>query len=670
MRSDDLPTVVRQVSWWDEDDGDRSGDMVSRVVKQIRDRHRWRFDADTFHAGLYAGNCNAGGVLMAPGSDYSYTPSTKPRNVCRMAVDTFCSKITKHRPLPKVQTSMGNWKQQKKSKKTTQWVEGAMYQIRFFERWDPLWVRDSGIFGRGVLKVARRGRNRACIERVFPWEYLIDEWDARYGEPRNCYHIVTMDLGKALALYGKKQDDESDEECEERCDAIKRAATTDPKDDWTWQGECDTTVVRVRLAHAYHICDDIDAHDDDDAHECNGCHDTVILGGPRIEREPFDWPEFPYEQLNYSDPIAGAIGMGLCEMLEGWQEAIDVGHSTLEECVRTVGGAIFLVDNNADLPAAKFMNGGVAVIKKRAGSQVQAITPAPVHPMLMQLEQQRPIDALSEFGFSQMSTQAQRPPGITSGVGLNMLDDIEDERRLPQGRQREAAIAGIARKLMLIAKDIAKDEGEMAVQVPMAKGLLPLKWSEVSLDDFQLRVFPASWLPQTPAAKLEVLNFLFDREIIDRDEFRRLFGGPDYEWELDLVTADRLNVDEKLEAIYDAETPEELQYAEQVATPNNYQDPTWAMQRAQQRYNQGQNEGLPPENQAALRRYMVACKNLLAANAPAPDPMAAPMAPPGQGPMPMPGPAGMAPPGAPMPPGMPPGPPMMNGAPPMGPMPQ
>lgn len=650
----------KNIAWWDEDDPVRGGSMASSVIKTIRDRYKWRYDADMHRAGLYSGDCNYGGALMTPYGDYAYRPATRPRNIAGMATDTYVAAVAKLRPMPKVQTSMGNWAQQKRAKKASQFIEGAFHMSRFVEKYDMRWKRDSAIYDRGgIVKTVRRGKNRVGVERILPWEFLTDEWDARHGEPRNCYEIVTMDLGRALALFGKKQEDESDEDCEKRCDAIRKAARSEPQDEWTWEGEIgDSTVVKVRMAHCYHICDYIEDHDDDVDHECNGRHDIVILGGPRLQREDFDWDEFPYQILQYRDPQAGDIGQSLVGMAEGWQETADTRHDTVEECMRTVGGTIFVVDNNCDVPNAKFQNGGIAVIRKKPGSQITPVTPAPIHPMVLQSEQMVPQEAMNEFGFSQMASQGSKPAGLNSGEAIRAYEDVGDTRRLPQAHNIEQAYAGLGRKFMLLARDIAKAEGEMQVLVPMAKGLLPLKWSEVKLDDFQVRVMPSSWLPQHPAARLEVLNFLFDRQLVTPEEFRLLFAGADYEWELDLRTAEHRNVDEKLEAVYDAENQEELAFAEQQAVPNNYQDPEWMLMRAQQRYSQGQNEGLPPQNQAVLRRIMSQCNSLIERKAPPMPPGGIPMPGPEQG-GPMPPDAGMMPP--PGPPGMPPMPPPAPG---------
>lgn len=667
MLDSGLGTRIVNVAWWLEENEDRAGTMLSQIVRQIRDRHSWRYDADVLHAGLYAGNANAGGVIMTPGGDFTYSPSTKPRNVCRMAVDTAQSKVAKHRPLPVCQTSKGNYRDQKRARKMSQFIEGMFYHTKYYERFAPLQVRDAGVFGRGIVKVVRRGKAKVGLERVFPWEFFVDEWDGRYGEPRNMYQIRTLDFGRAMALFGKQEEDESDEDHAKRVRAIEQAATSTPSDEWTWEGEADTTVNRVRLVEAYHLCDEIDAHDDDEKHECTGRHCIAILGGESkaLVHEPFDWPEFPFAVLNYSEPLAGYMGMGLCEMLEGWQEAIDTAHETLEECTRTAGGAIIIADNNCDVAESKFQNGGILILRKKPGSTIQAITPAPAHQMIFQRDREMPQDALGEMGFSPASTQGIKQPGLTAAVAINAMDEIEDERRLPFGRAYEVCNLDVARKGLLVVRDIArdKDAGEMVVDVPMKKGLLPIKWSDVKLDKFQLRVFSGSNLPQQLSARLEYLNYLFDRQLIDRQMFIQQLGGPDVVWELDLETADRLNIDEKLEAVCDAETPEELAYAMQIAVPSNYQDPSWYQKRAQQRYNDGQTQGLEQPNLEALQSLMAAADTIIKTNAGAPPapPTMATAGTPASPDMGMGAPAGMPP--MPPPGAGPPGP-MMNGAPP------
>lgn len=656
------PERTTNMQWWAASDED-AGRMVATVVWHIRQRTIWRREADDLHAVMYAGGPGAAGMNLSGGRTWRYMPATMPRNVCRQAVDTLCAKVAKHRPLPQCLTSRGNWKQQKRARKMTQFLEGCFYGAQVYEKHAPTWVRDAGVYGRGILKAFRTGK-KIRVERVHPWELLTDDWDARYGEPRCLYHVRTIDVGVALAEYG---------DTEELQEAILTSAGAAPNDEWEWQGETDSTVNRVRVVEAWHLCDDEEAHSDTKPveHHCTGRHVTSILGGCTLDSKEWGETQFPFAILNYSEPLAGYWGIGVAEMLEGWQLAINDQFEKVQEGHHMLGGGIIFNPIGSDTPDTSFHNGGIAIVNHNPGLKPTFETPAPINPAVYQRERDMPQDALGEIGLSMMSTQGMKAPGINSGVAINAMDDIEDERHVVFGRRYEAANLQLARLFIRLAAQIAEDCGELAVQVPMKTGLLKLKWSEVSLNDFQLRVFPTSMLPQQLGARLEKLKMLFDAQLIDKQTFMQQLDAPDMSAEMDLETADRLAIDESLEAICDAEGQKEVEVAAEQATPSAYIDYHWGQKRAQQRVNMGRVEGIEEINLDALRQYAAMCQTLIDEEAgKTPDMMGAatgvadPLgAAPPQGMAPPPGMPPMPPPGMPGPEMMP--PPMPGGPPPM-----
>lgn len=642
------------MQWWNEP-SENAGMIVNAVVRHIRERSVWRREQDKLHAMMYGGGSGAADMLLDGRYAYHYEPSAHPRNVARQAVDTLCAKVAKHRPLPQCLTSRGNWKQQKRARKMTQYLEGIFYMTKVFEKFSSSWVRDAGVFGRGALKVVREGK---CVrvERVHPWELMTDDWDARYGEPRNMYHVRTVDVGVALSAYGKT---------EEQRQAILDAAAQSKSDEWDWQGETDSTVMRVRIVEAWHLCANDEAHGDvkDEEHQCSGRHVVTVLGCPNaLVNEEWGEALFPFAVLNYSEPLAGYWGIGVCELLEGWQLAINEQYDKVQEGHHMLGGGMVFMSNDADIVDSHLTNGNVNIIKHKPGRQPVFATPAPVHPQVYQREREMPQDALNEVGLNMMSTAGMKQPGINSGVAINAMDDIEDERHIVFGRAYEAACLTLARLFLRAAANMAKEKGELSVQVPMKKGLLPLKWADVSLNDFQLRVFPTSMLPQQLGARLEKLKMLFDAQLIDRQTFLQQLDAPDLSAEMDLETADRLNIDEKLEAILDADGQKEVQKSANQATPSSFINFRWAARRAQQRLNEAEIDGADEINLDAMREFIAQCKTLIdeddAKNGAPPGGMPPPDAMGGPAPAmpPMPG-SGMLPPMP--PPGMPPGAPGM-----------
>lgn len=151
--------------WYDEPKGDVHG-VLGTVFRTIRDECAWRIDADEYHAGLYCASDQTG-VRGISRRDYTYAPATLPYNVVRSATDTLLSKVAKHRPLPQVLTQRGSWKNQKRARKMTQFIEGEFYRQRVFEKHWPTFIRDSLIFGRGVLKIWTEG-DKIRTERTLP----------------------------------------------------------------------------------------------------------------------------------------------------------------------------------------------------------------------------------------------------------------------------------------------------------------------------------------------------------------------------------------------------------------------------------------------------------------------------------------------------------------------
>ncbi len=579
------PARRKSARWWDADENDSHGALTS-VVRHIRNSQQWRRDADEFHAELYAGGPGGAGIRGMSGAT-EYVPARLPYNVARGAADTLVSKVAKHRPLPQVLTTRGNWTQQKRARKMSQFIEGQFYHQRIFEQKAQRLVRDAAVFGRGLLKIWAEGKT-VFTERTHPWELHTDEWDSRYGDPRNLYHLRTVDRGVLIERFGK---DEDGEYIEDICKDIEDAGEIDDYRTGDTQ-VYDTTVDRTHFVEAWHLPSGPDAKD--------GRHVIAILGRTLLD-EPWDRHYFPFAMLGYSDPISGYWPQGLVEQLEGFQFEINVMAEKVSDSHATIGGCIVSIPNNSGITDTHLINGIGWGLRHNPGAEPKFFNPEPVHPATYQRLRDLPQDALADVGLSQMSTQSLKPAGIDSGIGLQTLDDIETERFVIFGRAYEAWCLDIARQFVDCASEIARNEGEYAVDVPLKGGMLSLSWKDVSIDDFELKIFSTSMLPQQPAARLEKLQTLFDAGILDRAVFLRELDAPELSIELDMETADKLLIDETLEAMLESEEPED---PDAYHMPNPYCDIPWSGKRAQQRLNKAMSDGAPEPNLDLIRRYI------------------------------------------------------------------
>lgn len=618
---------IESSRWWDEPKGDAS-DCLIRVFRIVRDASQWRVDADEYHAGLYAGGIASVGVKGLPSREYTYGPCVLPYNIARSATDTLVAKIAQHRPLPQVLTQRGNWRQQKRAKKMTQFIEGEFYQQKIFEQKAKTIVRDAAIFGRGVLAIYDDGEE-IVTERVFPWELFFDEWDARYGQPQTAYHFRTADREVLKERFARTANGWN-----QRVRAAIEDATVISSEQMDGRDDGMKTVDRVEFVEAYRL---------PARKGGKGRHIVATSAGTLLD-EPWEAESFPYAMLFYNDPLTGMHGQGLVEQLEGYQYEINTMAQKVSDSHHLLGGAWVLVPQGSDIIESHMQNGLGTVIRHKPGLPPQLFQPNPVHPATYERLRDLPQDALNDVGISQMSAQSRTPQGITAAVALQTMDDIETERFIVFGRAYEAWCLDVARQLVACVKRLAEDNGEYSVSVPMKGGLLDMKWADVEIDGFELRCFSTSMLPQQPAARLERLEAYFNAQVIDRQTFMKLMDGLDLQAEFDLALAPTMAVEERLEKMMEAEetTPENEAYL----APSNYMPLEWAATRAQQYLDKGDVDGMPEHVKNLLRRFTLEIENIL--NPPLPEPTDDMMA--GAG-----GPGGAMPPPPPMP-GMPMGP--------------
>ena len=210
------------------------------------------------------------------------------------------------------------WKNQKRAKKMTQFIEGQFSNSKIFEKHAPMIVRDALIFGRGILRVGTLG-DKVNAERIHPWELFVDEWDARYGEPRNIYLCRSMDKGVVLNAFGRTDSGSIRPSIR---DALDKAGKFNLATNY--EQEVTSTVERVDVLEAWHLPSRPGAKD--------GRHVVVVQGATLLD-ESWDYDYFPFAILSYSDAVVGYWGHGLIEQLEGYAYEINcASRSSRSKC--------------------------------------------------------------------------------------------------------------------------------------------------------------------------------------------------------------------------------------------------------------------------------------------------------------------------------------------------
>jgi hypothetical protein len=638
----------RDERWWlAESEGDLCDRLLSMVTR-LRDRQRPRREMYRFYAELYGVHELAGlGLTNYDPQGLGFVAPTLPFNVVRRGVKTVLAKVAKNRPMPMVVSERGNYRQWKRARGLSNFLDGAFSLLRTFDKTKVL-LRDALIFGTGIGHVYHLpGDTLPRFDRIFPWEILTDVADARYGDPRQIFLIRWVDRTVLKELYPKHA-------------AAIEGSTSDSGLLEDIGDTEDSDVVLVTEAWRLPTR----------AGGVAGRH-AICIDGVTLFEEPWTKPHFPLVMIRYDDPVIGAWGDSLAGEMAGFQYEVNYVAETLRMAHRVVATGIWITDDNTGIPDAYFQNEVGMIIKKRPGTTLTYENPEPANPQTYQWLQTCAEGSLAWNGISQLSANAQKPAGITAAKAITAIQDVEDDGFSLLERGWEQLHVDVADRYIDEFKELAAEDPDLKIFATQKRALLQVKWSEVDMerDAIVMQVWPTNLLGRTPAARMQTVNDLYNQGIIDSDRYLQLLDAPDIDAETDLRVARRMRCDEQIDAMLELDV-KDLDRPGAYKRPGPYQDLAYGRFRAQDQICMGELRGIADPVLDLLRRYIEDCTAELKKLEPPPPPpqlALAPNAPPGMGPA-RPAPGGMPgmPPGPPGPPGAgpPPGPP---GAPPPGP---
>jgi hypothetical protein len=185
-------------------------------------------------------------------------------------------------------------------------------------------------------------------------------------------------------------------------------------------------------------------------------------------------------------------------------------------------------------------------------TDVKEWTPTPVHPDTYHYLDTILGNMEKAAGIPETNLQGKPPEGISAAKALQLLDDLVAEKLTQFIRCRERFYCNIAEKALDVARSLAVG-GSYRVMAETGEGRLlddvDLKDVDIKIGSYRLKVFPTSFLSQSPSARYEFLSEMRQRGDIDELEFRQLVDMPDLESENDLETATIDIIDQCIDAI-------------------------------------------------------------------------------------------------------------------------
>ena len=578
-KKDRLKIDDRDVRWWDGDSADRYL-RVMNVVRRLMTWQQYRRAADIHWARMYS-DTDYQSLTRQGYTPARFTPGRLTFNVTKNAIDTLCAKISKNQPLPMFLTSGGDFSSKRRARQLTKFAEAAFDASRVFET-TPSVILDSCVYGTGFVQVYLSGKE-IVVERVYPWEVIVDEGEGMYGEPRSIYKMRWMDKLELASMF---PDDDTV--------AIIAHCPTSPIDQRQAVGR-DVVSDQIAVVECWRLPSKKGGKD--------GRHSIVCLGGTLLD-EAYDRDVFPLIPLRRQRPLVGYWGIGVAQEISGIQYEINVMAAKVQRSHHLMGGSIWLLPESAGIPTSVIDNGIGTVVRFKGQMAPQSVTTQPLHPQTYTHLMNLIPKAFEMSGISQLSATSQKPQGLNSGKAIQEYNNIETERFIIFGRAYEDFCIEIARHMIHWVRKLAAKDKDWALKIKKKTHLEIVKWNDVEVDedDYIIQVFPTAMLARTPSARMQQVQDLAAAKWITPEQAKMLLDFPDLESVIGPESASYRATERAIESILVSG-----KYVPPVSAMNLQQ----TRQMAQLAWVEAWTDELSEDRLDMLQRYIDQCTELM-----------------------------------------------------------
>lgn len=557
--------------WWTLSD-DQMSQGIAMIVNSIAQGDSARQTQYQTSVRLY-GNLT---LLGVNGLSFSKITSAKAPlrdrisyNVIQSSIDTVQAKMAKNKPKPLFLTSGGDWKLQRRAKKLDKFVDGIFYENQAYALGLSCF-RDGAIVGDGIVHVFER-HGRVTFERVLASELYVDEMEAFYGQPRQLHRAKNVDRAVLADLFPDKK---------ALIEPAKNAATD-------LIGVSKNVADQVTVVESWHLPSGPDATD--------GMHVISIEEGILLKDDKWNKDRFPFAFFKWCPRFYGFWGQGAAEQMQNIQLEINKLLWVIQRSMHMQGTFKIFMKNGSKIVKEHFSNDIGAII---AGEEMpQYLLPPAVQPEIYAHLQTLKAQAFEQVGVSQLSAASKKPEGLDSGKALREFNDIESDRFQTIGQAYECFYLEIAKLAIGVAKEIFESEGKYSVSMPGKKFLETIDWKDIKLEDdeYVMKVFPVSSLPQDPAGRLATITEYMQAGFISPRIGRRLLDFPDLEAAEDLGNSQEDWLHEVFEKMIEDGQPYQLE---------PYDDASMAHELALEYYSYGKVTKVPEDRLQLLRDFI------------------------------------------------------------------
>lgn len=515
-------------------------------------------------------------------------------NAIQSICDTLVSHVGEQKPRPYYLTSGGNYKQQRKAKKLSQFTDGVFYETKTYRK-GPKCFRDGLIWGDGFMHVFTRG-GKLHHERVLGSELWVDEVEGQYGFPRNMHRWLTVDKDELAGYFPENRDD-----------IFKASKTVDTS------GTIENLADMVTVVESWHL----GAENEDGKFE-GGAHVIVLPAAGKILGEsdkPDEWEYdfFPFARIPWCERPLGYWSQGLCEQLQGEQIELNKELQLIQRSMHMAGTIKVLVPNGSKISKEHINNDIGAIINFAGGLKPEFFCPEPIHPVYFE-NVNRIIERMyRKAGVSELSAGNVKPVGLDSKPSLREYKDTQSERHKGIGEAYDDFYLTVA----MLDRCLAKGLSGYKVRVPGKTGFRQIDFAKdigkFKDEEFILQCFPVSQLPKDPSGRMQTVQEWVQAGWITARQARRAMDFPDLDSIESLANAQEEVVAMVLDGIIDDG---------EYQSPEPTDDLGLNLETVLQYIQLYRTLDLEPEKMDLLRKFKSQTETMLQAVMPPPAPMA------------------------------------------------
>lgn len=512
------------LKWWKLDEDQIAPALMSTLAHIKKNRGHLDQEALTYSR-LYSGRAPGSGYGQVQGASSGVHPVLAGRlayNIYGIVFDTITAKVTKENLSTQFVTNGGDYRQQRRAKKLTQFADGITYETKMDALGAEIF-RDSLMFPCGVAHTfADWAKKRVKTERVLWSELFVDPVDGFYGEPRQMHRVKMVDREMLCEAFPEKEA------------AIMANRDTGP--DLAFMPEAERSLVdQIAVGESWHLPSGVD---DDGEPTDDGRHVLYIANAVLTPEDERGWKKhrFPFSVMRWKPDTEGWHGIPLGRDLVGAQ--VEMNHLLLmfQRAFRAMAAFRIWVETGT-VPDQHFTDKIATILHGPRGSQPpQFLTPPALNAQYFTHFQGIRERAFETARISQLSAVGQKPAGLDSGEAQRVYHDIEGEGFSTIQKAHEAFRLDVTTLQLDVVRDIFAAEKSYKLRAPVSSSTLPgakflrsIDWKDVRLDEdeYILRGYSTSSLPSTPAGRLSTVQDMMRAGLIDPDTGRKLLNFPD-----------------------------------------------------------------------------------------------------------------------------------------------